>query len=36
MTENGHADSTEDLSTPPDDENVEPGAEPWVEDDAES
>jgi len=33
----GHAGSYEDLSTPPDDEQVEPGAQPWVEvdDDAE-
>jgi hypothetical protein len=29
----GHADSDEDLSTPDDDYQVEPGAEPWVEDD---
>ena len=38
MTEEvGHADSREDLSTPPDDDQVEPGAQPWVEvdDDAE-
>lgn len=29
----GHADSKEDLSTPNDDDQVEPGAEPWVEED---
>jgi len=31
----GHADSPEDLSTPADDEQVEPGAQPWVEPDDE-
>jgi len=29
----GHADRRGDLSTPDDDDQVEPGAEPWVEDD---
>lgn len=29
--ERGHADSDEDLSTPADDEQIEPGAQPWVE-----
>lgn len=29
----GHAESNEDLSTPDDDDQVEPGAEPWVEED---
>jgi len=29
----GHADRRGDLSTPDDDEQVEPGTEPWVEDD---
>jgi len=32
----GHAGSYEDLSTPVDDEQVEPGARPWVEPDEES
>lgn len=29
----GHKDSKEDLSTPEDDDQVEPGAEPWIEED---
>ena len=29
----GHSNSKEDLSTPDNDEQVEPDAEPWVEDD---
>jgi hypothetical protein len=29
----GHADRRDDLREPDDDEQVEPGTEPWVEDD---
>jgi hypothetical protein len=31
--EHGHADSHDDLSTPDDDDQVEPGAQPWTEED---